>query len=154
MKDFKICCEEYDFSSLSPCVLPEIKGNCPVSCEAVIVSEEEIQKLNKDIRHTDAVTDVLSFPTLEGIKGKALTKKGHEEDTDETGYLCIGSVAICEKRAKEQAQEYGHSYEREINYLLVHGICHLLGYDHMTEEDKKEMRAIEERILFRAGLER
>jgi probable rRNA maturation factor len=64
------------------------------------------------------------------------------------------SIAVCIEKAKEQAEEYGHSYERELHYLLVHGIMHCLGYDHMTEEEKAEMREKEEYILGKMGITR
>ena len=68
--------------------------------------------------------------------------------------MFVGSIAVCKKRAAEQAEEYGHSYRRELNYLLVHGIMHCLGYDHMTEEEKSEMREKEECILGKMGITR
>jgi probable rRNA maturation factor len=110
--------------------------------------------LNRELRDTDKVTDVLSFPTLDGIKGKKLLKKDYPYDVDEEGNLLIGSIAICVKRAKEQAEEYGHSYNRELHYLLVHGIMHCLGYDHMTDEEKAEMREKEACILAKLGITR
>lgn len=73
---------------------------------------------------------------------------------DEEGNLFLGSIAICTKRAEEQAEEYGHGYERELNYLLTHGLFHLLGYDHMNDTDKAEMRAREERVMNKLGLTR
>lgn len=66
----------------------------------------------------------------------------------------IGSVAVCVKRAEEQAEEYGHSYQRELHYLLVHGIMHCLGYDHLTDEERAEMREREEFILAKLGISR
>jgi probable rRNA maturation factor len=74
-------------------------------------------------------------------------------DEDEKA-LFLGSIAICTERAKEQAKEYGHSLERELSYLTVHGLCHLFGYDHMTDEDKKQMREKEEQILELVGVTR
>ena len=84
----------------------------------------------------------------------AIKKQEHPFDIEEDGTLFIGSIAICEDRAREQAEEYGHSYNRELHYLVVHGLCHLLGYDHEEESDKKEMREKEERILGRMGIVR
>ena len=75
-------------------------------------------------------------------------------DADEEGRLFLGSVAICRERAAEQAEEYGHSLRRELYYLAVHGLCHLLGYDHETEEDRREMREREESILAHMGIGR
>ena len=100
------------------------------------------------------MTDVLSFPALDGIKGKTLKRRDYPCDVDDEGNLFVGSIAVCKKRAAEQAEEYGHSYRRELNYLLVHGIMHCLGYDHMTEEEKSEMREKEECILGKMGITR
>lgn len=83
-----------------------------------------------------------------------MTKKDFPCDIDEEKNLFIGSVAVCVKRAKEQAEEYGHSYNRELHYLLVHGIMHCLGYDHMTDEERAEMRGKEELILGKLGIKR
>lgn len=75
-------------------------------------------------------------------------------EIDDEGNLLIGSVAVCVKRAEEQAEEYGHSYQRELHYLLVHGIMHCLGYDHLTDEERAEMREREEFILAKLGISR
>ncbi len=149
-----VYCEDFDFSALSSAFEGEVESDCPLSAECVLVEEDEIQRLNREIRKIDAVTDVLSFPSLDGIRGARLEKKAFPADIDEEGNLFLGSIAICVKRAKEQAEEYGHSYERELFYLLTHGLFHLLGYDHMTEEDKKQMREREERVLKKLGLTR
>ena len=149
-----IFCEDYNFSALGGAFEGEVESDCPLSAEIIITDEEYIKTLNREQRNIDSVTDVLSFPSLDGIKGSKLLKSEHPADIDEDGGIFLGSIAICEKRAKEQAEEYGHSLEREINYLATHGLCHLLGYDHMTEEDKQEMREKEERILKRLNLER
>lgn len=131
-----------------------VKSDVKLAFEIVFVSKEEIQTLNRDTRGLDKVTDVLSYPTLDGIKGKSLFKKDYPYDLDEDGNLCVGSIAVCVKRAKEQAEEYGHSYSRELHYLIVHGVLHCLGYDHMTDEDKAEMREKEEEILQKLGIVR
>lgn len=143
---------ELDFTALAEAFADEFQSDCNLSVEVVTADEEEIRRLNNQMRGVDSVTDVLSFPSLDGIFGKKLLKSDFPADLDEDGNLFIGSIAICEKRAREQAEEYGHSYERELNYLTAHGICHLLGYDHMTEEDKKVMREKEEKVLAKMGL--
>ena len=125
-----------------------------LSAELLLVSEEEIRALNARERGIDRVTDVLSFPAMEGIKGMPLCKEEHGECIDENGNLFLGSIVICEKRAREQAAEYGHSYERELWYLAVHGLLHCLGYDHETEEEKREMREKEEQVMARLDLKR
>lgn len=129
-------------------------SDVPLAVELVFVDEEEIKSLNAEQRGIDKVTDVLSFPTMDGILQKPLYKKERFADVDEEGNLLIGSIVVCCQRAKEQAEEYGHSYERELNYLIVHGVMHCLGYDHIDEEDKKLMREKEEFILQKIGITR
>lgn len=131
-----------------------VDADVPVAVEAIFVDADEIRSLNREQRNVDSVTDVLSFPSLDGIRGKALRKKDFPYDVDEEGNLFLGSVVICRERAREQAEEYGHSYERELHYLLVHGILHCLGYDHMTDEDKAQMREKEEILLGKMGVVR
>ena len=132
----------------------EFESDTDLSAEIVIVDEEEIRRLNREMRNIDAVTDVLSFPSLDNIFGKKIEKKNFPYEVDEQGNLFIGSIAICAKRAEEQAKEYGHSIKREISYLAVHGVCHLLGYDHMEEEDKRAMREKEAHVLEKMGVSR
>ena len=125
-----------------------------LSAELLLVSEEEIRQLNARERGVDSVTDVLSFPSMDGIKGQPILAEEHGEELDEDGNVFLGGIVICEKRAREQAQEYGHSFERELWYLAVHGILHCLGYDHMTEEEKREMREKEESVMQKLDLRR
>ena len=131
-----------------------VQSDVGLSLEVVFVDGEEIRALNKDHRGVDSVTDVLSFPSFEGIKGQPLKKENFPYGLDEEGNLFLGSIVICRQRAKEQAEEYGHSYARELHYLLVHGAMHCLGYDHMTEEEKAEMRQKEEEVLSMIGMQR
>ena len=131
-----------------------VDSDIPLAVEFIFTDEEEIRRLNRETRNTDKVTDVLSFPALDSIKGKALKKRDFPLEIDDEGNLLIGSVAVCVKRAEEQAEEYGHSYQRELHYLLVHGIMHCLGYDHLTEEERAEMREREEFILAKLGISR
>ncbi|MCI8612167.1 MAG: rRNA maturation RNase YbeY [Clostridia bacterium] len=114
--------------------------------ELICTDEEEIRKVNKSERGVDSATDVLSFPMLDAIK--PFTKENYPFDYDtETDSVFIGSILICESVARRQAQEYGHGFEREYAYLFLHGLLHLLGYDHIADEDKKAMREREEQIL-------
>ena len=131
-----------------------VDSDIPLAVEFIFTDEEEIRRLNRETRNTDKVTDVLSFPALDFIKGKALKKRAFPLEIDDEGNLLIGSVAVCVKRAEEQAEEYGHSYQRELHYLLVHGIMHCLGYDHLTDEERAEMREREEFILAKLGISR
>ena len=146
--------EEKDFYSLAAAFDGEYVSDVSLSAEVIFTDEEEIRKLNAETRSVDAVTDVLSFPALDGIKGKKIKKSNFPYDADDEGGLFIGSIAVCVKRAKEQAEEYGHGYDRELYYLVAHGILHLLGYDHMVEEDKLEMRLKEEKVLKKLNLTR
>ena len=115
--------------------------------ELICTDEEEIRKVNKSERGVDSATDVLSFPMLDAIK--PFTKENYPFDYDtKTDSVFIGSILICESVARRQAQEYGHGFEREHAYLFLHGLLHLLGYDHIADEDKKAMREREEQILY------
>lgn len=154
MNNLHIYCEQFDFSAVEKAFKGEYSSNVPLSAEIIFVSSDEIRDLNKKHRNKDAVTDVLSFPALDGIRGKKIKKQDFPYDMEEDGTLFIGSIVICEQRAHEQAEEYGHSYTRELHYLVVHGLCHLLGYDHEDEADKAEMREKEERILGKMGITR
>ena len=120
------------------------------SCELIFVDDAEIQALNYETRGIDKVTDVLSYPTIEGIKDIKLTRQAFFTDM-EGDRLSIGSIVISLPQMQRQAKEYGNSIERELFYLIVHGVCHLLGYDHMQEQEKAEMRQQEEQILQALG---
>lgn len=156
MAELILHCEEegFDAALLEAHALAGIDSDVPLSAELVFTDEAGIRALNAAERGIDAVTDVLSFPNLEGIRGVPLRKGDFPFDIDEEGALFLGSVVICRERAAEQAQEYGHSLRREVYYLAVHGLCHLLGYDHETEEDKAEMRAREEAVLAEMNIAR
>lgn len=105
---------------------------------SIILSDEEfIKNVNSKYRDIDKVTDVLSFPMFE--KEEINEVKQYDE--------VLGDIIICIPRIKEQAKEYGHSVEREFAYMLVHGFYHLMGYDHIEESEKKEMRKKEEVVL-------
>lgn len=118
--------------------------------ELIFMTPQQIKQLNADTRNVDCVTDVLSFPTLSYVKPFSAENYPFDYDAD-TGCVCIGSIVICDEKAKQQAEEYGHSYEREICYLLTHGLLHLMGFDHEKEEDKTVMRKKEEEILALTG---
>ena len=113
-----------------------------------IVSPEEIKSLNAEFRGIDAVTDVLSFPTIDNPERKILDVNDFSHDVNpNTGKLNIGDVIICLDRAKEQALEYGHSLKRELCFLSLHGLLHLLGYDHVEPQDEQQMNRLQEEIL-------
>ena len=159
MRAFQIYCDDEEFplqnAEALECAMDGfVETDIPLAVELIFVDGEEIRRLNRETRDTDKVTDVLSYPALDGIKGQALKGDEHPYEIDEEGNLLIGSIVICCDRAREQAEEYGHSYQRELHYLIVHGIMHCLGYDHMTDEEKAEMREKEELILGKLGIVR
>ena len=108
----------------------------------IIVDKEKIQELNKTYRNIDRVTDVISFAL--------------EDDNTfiKTDFRVLGDIYICLDKAIEQAKEYSHSLKREISFLAIHGLLHLLGYDHMTKEDEEKMFGLQEMILNEYGLKR
>lgn len=103
----------------------------------LFVDDARIQALNKEFRNKDEVTDVLSFPQYESLK----------DDGVSDPFIYLGDVVISLEQATRQAEEFGHSLEREIVYLTVHSVLHLFGYDHMTEDEKREMRDKEKTVL-------
>lgn len=117
------------------------------------VSPLKIRSLNKKARGIDRVTDVLSFPMLEGEKRGFLRDFDSERDPF-SGELYLGDIVICLRRAKKQAKEFGHSLEREVCFLSLHGLLHLLGFDHIEQEDEKEMQALSENLLSKFGIKR
>ena len=120
----------------------------------LLCGEDEIHTLNRDFRGVDAPTDVLSFPMFELTPGKLPASWESYKDPD-TGLVPLGDMAISLERAKQQAAEFGHSARREVGYLTIHSILHLLGYDHVDEGPmKKQMRAAEEAILAEIELPR
>ncbi len=117
----------------------------------LFTNDERIQELNREYRQNDSATDVLSFPLYEyTAPGQIIIEPGDEAE----GPLVLGDIVISLDTAWRQADLYGHSYSREISYLFVHGLLHLLGYDHLAEHDRLLMRAAEERYLVQAGLTR
>ena len=124
----------------------------PCEIDVLLTGDEGIHQINLDMRNVDRPTDVLSFPALELAEGELPA----EEDADvATGFVPLGDMAISLERVKAQAREYGHSSRRELAYLAVHSVLHLLGYDHMDEGPQKaRMRAREEAIMAQLGLER
>ena len=104
----------------------------------ILTTPEDIRKFNKEYRNIDKETDVLSFPMFEKEELENM-KLNHIE--------VLGDIVISIEQVKKQAIEYEHSFEREFAYMVVHGFCHIIGYDHIEEEDKKKIRQEEEKIL-------
>ena len=110
----------------------------PVEICISFISNEEIKKLNREFRGVDAVTDVLSFP---------LGENGVYDRNPDTGALQLGDIAISMQKAEQQAEQYGHTLQREVAYLTVHSTLHLLGYDHMRPEDEQIMLPVQRSIV-------
>ena len=118
----------------------------------LIVDDDEIREINREHREVDRSTDVLSFPMAEFENGELISDEGdYDPESDE---LMLGDIIISAETAKRQADEYGHSFEREIAFLTAHSCFHLLGYDHMEEEEEKIMIGKQESILRQMGLHR
>ncbi len=108
----------------------------------IFVGDEEIHKINKEYRGIDRITDVISFAFED------------EKDIEYNDIRLLGDIYICIPQMKRQAEEYGHSEKRELSFLAVHGLLHLLGYDHMNENDEKEMFGLQELILNETNIKR
>lgn len=133
--DFKDIYDICDFT------LNKMKVENPI-LSIIIIDNEKIHEINKKYRSKDSETDVISFAF-----------EDYEEKIDDN-IRFLGEIYISYEKVLEQAKEYNHSEKRELCYLTVHGLLHLLGYDHMEEEDKKEMRALEEEILNEFNIKR
>ncbi|MCL2370918.1 MAG: rRNA maturation RNase YbeY [Firmicutes bacterium] len=121
------------------------KGQAVVEYE--LLSKEEMRELNLCHRAKDKPTDVLSFGYC-NLESKILDKTNYPNEYDQgADGVLLGSIVICEEVAKEQAAEYGHSIDREMNYLFLHGLLHILGFDHEIAEEKQIMRQVEEKII-------
>lgn len=119
--------------------------------EVDFVDKNQMRELNLRTRGIDKETDVLSFPTLKEIK--PFTSENYPFENYD-GYTMLGSIVICSEIATAQAEEYGHSVERENCYLFTHGLMHLLGYDHIDEDEREIMRDKEEAVLSACGISR
>ena len=115
----------------------------PLYVGVSLVSEDEIKEINRDFRGIDKVTDVLSFPQFESTDEILAEIEGDEALVD----IPLGDVVICLDQAERQSKEYGTSIRREVTYLFVHSVLHLLGSDHIDEEDRSLMRTREEKIM-------
>lgn len=140
------------FNKIAKAVYKALNQQDKLKAEVVFYGLADMKELNKNARGVDAVTDVLSFPTLDNIRGQVVKAENFPLEKDGKR-IFIGSIVLCEDKIREQAKELCHSEERETTYLLVHGLCHLFGYDHMTGEDKKQMREKEKTALKLLGID-
>lgn len=129
------------------------KVMCRCRVDVLLTDDKRMQSINFDQRGVDSTTDVLSFPANE-LKAGEFSDMDCEHDPD-TGTVFLGDMVISVPRCQEQGKEFGHGYQREVSYLVVHSTLHLLGYDHMDDGDEKKlMRSREEAIMDKLGLKR
>lgn len=131
---------------LTQCFREEKLENTGLCVTIILTTPDNIHQINRQYRNIDKATDVLSFPMFEKdeLEGK---KNFIKEDI-------LGDIVISIEQVEKQAKEYGHSFERELSYMLVHGFYHLMGYDHIVEEDKTIMRTKEEKLLASLNINR
>ena len=141
--------EEVIIKKVVQAVLEEEKIVHDLYINITLTNNEEIHVINKQYRDVDRPTDVLSFPMYEREEISALRKKDNIFAEE-----ILGDIIISIPKVREQAEEYGHSFERELAYLTTHGMLHLLGYDHMIDEEKEQMRKREEEILEKLNITR
>ena len=137
--------EEYIKHIVNECFKEEKLDKKNLYINIVLTNPKNIRQINKEQRGIDKETDVLSFPMFEKIEISKI--KDNQLDI-------FGDIVISIERVRNQAEEYGHSFERELAYMVVHGFYHLMGYDHMEEQDKVKMREREENILNKLEIRR
>lgn len=141
--------EEIIKKVVEQCFKEENMEDSKLYISITLTTPEHIHEINKQYRNVDRATDVLSFPMFEKEEiDNKITKKDFEHED------VLGDIVISIDQVEKQAKEYGHSFEREFAYMLVHGFYHLMGYDHIKEEDKVIMRPKEEKVLEKLGIRR
>jgi len=128
---------------IDKCFKIEKLNQLPIYISITLTNPKNIRILNKQYRNIDKETDVLSFPMFEKEELDQIIEKQSKNILPEV----LGDIVISIKRVEEQAKEYGHSFERELSYMIVHGFYHIMGYDHIEEKDKEIMRPKEEKVL-------
>ena len=134
---------------IKQCFKEETLEDSKLYISIILTTPSNIRKTNKEYRNIDKETDVLSFPMFEKDELDSKIKSSDFEHED-----VLGDIMISINKVQEQAKEYGHSFEREFSYMIVHGFYHLMGYDHIEEKDKAIMRAKEESVLNKLGIRR
>ena len=140
-------CDEYEkfYFELMEAAVKKLNIKCDPIVSVSIVDNRYIHKINKKYRHIDRPTDVISFAFLDN-------ENNYDKILFSPGPVVLGDIYISLEKAKEQAEEYGHSLHRELSFLFIHGLLHLLGYDHMNEKDEKVMFHLQEEILSIKGV--
>jgi len=154
-------CMSHDLSDVllkvAACCIRAEGVQSPCTACAILTDSANIRKFNRERRNIDSETDVLSFPSINYPPGATACNVPDllRREWDDVSNACmLGDIVISVPRATMQAQQYGHSIEREVSYLLAHGLFHLLGYDHQNRKGKAQMRKMEEKALSMAGLSR
>ena len=131
---------------------------CPYEAEVnlLLTMNKEIQEMNAEFRHIDRATDVLSFPMIDYEKAGefAFLEEDDSYFNCDTGELMLGDIVISKEKVIAQAEEYGHTIKREYAFLIAHSMLHLLGYDHMEEQERLEMERKQQEILEQLGITR
>lgn len=122
-----------------------------VEISLTYVSNDEIQAINKEHRQKDCPTDVLSFPMVTLVDGELDYNGSKNPETDD---IILGDIITSLEKAKEQAETFGHSFTREVCFLIAHSMLHLLGYDHLAEEEEQVMIAKQKEVMSKVGIER
>ena len=121
--------------------------------DLAVTDGETVREYNRETRGVDSETDVLSFPYFEGLK-LPVTAKDFSDEAFDGRRVALGSIMISSPRAHAQAEEYGHSYERELGFLACHGLLHLLGFDHIEAKDERRMQDVARKVMQAVGLSR
>lgn len=135
--------DEFIYQIINQCFETENLQNTNLYVSVILTTPAVIKNINREFRNIDRETDVLSFPMFEKGEIHSIT----EEEA-------LGDIVISIDRVKQQAEEYGHSFQRELAYMLVHGFYHLMGEDHINEDEKKRMRQKEENVLAKLDMTR
>ena len=141
-------CEEIINKVIEKCFENEKMEGLKLYISITLTNPKSIKEINKTYRNIDKETDVLSFPMFEKEELDNMKKNNYQVDD------VLGDIIISVDKVERQAKEYGHSFERELAYMCVHGFFHLIGYDHIKDEDKKKMRAKEDEVLNEMGITR
>lgn len=153
---------DFDYKEVAEKVIEAVLDyeGCPyeASVELIFTTEEAIQEMNQEHRQINRVTDVLSFPMVDYDTPGDFSRLD-EDDSDmcfdpDSGELMLGDIVLCIPRVLDQAREYGHSRKREYAFLIAHSMLHLLGYDHMTEDEASEMEKRQTEVLDQLGIKR
>ena len=153
--------ESFDFEEVANLVADTVldKEECPYECEIelTITDSEEVHKINKEYRNIDSTTDVLSFPNVEWDSPADYDCDGFNDDyivNPDTEMIMLGQIVLNKDRIISQAEEFGHSVKRECAFLIAHSMLHLLGYDHMAEDEAKIMEKKQSEYLESIGIGR